>query len=584
MASDMTDPPRETFAKVWPSRNGARSADLRAGLSIDANGRYGMNLPEPTPQGTPYGRLAAHVAGMLDRYVPPREVLLLGPGPISSRRFSRRRQLAIALAATLAGIWLVGASIDNVVRHCIAYKMAAELARLRATTQADAAERAQLARLAGDLAGRHAQFRAAASQTAALGGDLANLAYLLEHADPPGHGDDLPTRVSGAVVTLAQAHGRQAALSAELATTQDQALSQAPQAAADHPAEGQAWLAVDRRADPSQQVALARSDWAPNWTPDRTPGWVPDWARDLQQRLLDQQAAIEREHAARVSALADAAQNEAARMQAEAARTAAEAARARAVAAREQEVTRFNADTEASRQALAQLTARTRASIEAVENIITSTGLDINHLAPLHLSDNRNDPARGRGGPFVPWTNQSPDHVTLQLEPGDGFPDIDRLQALTRVLQRMPLSRPVDKIAVSSPFGYRLDPFTGAPSMHEGIDLEGPLGTPVMATAPGVVTFSGMRAAYGGLVEIKHGDGLMTRYSHLERELVQVGDHVALHQEIGLMGSTGRSTGSHLYYEVWVNGVTQNPANFMKGKAHVLEPNQAPAVRASAGG
>ena len=132
---------------------------------------------------------------------------------------------------------------------------------------------------------------------------------------------------------------------------------------------------------------------------------------------------------------------------------------------------------------------------------------------------------------------------------------------------------PVEKIVVSSPFGYRLDPFTGAPSMHEGIDLEGPLGTPIMATAPGVVTFAGTRPAYGGLVEVNHGSGLMTRYSHLERELVQVGDHVALHQEIGLMGSTGRSTGSHLYYEVWVNGATQNPANFMKGKSHVLEPN-----------
>jgi murein DD-endopeptidase MepM/ murein hydrolase activator NlpD len=318
-------------------------------------------------------------------------------------------------------------------------------------------------------------------------------------------------------------------------------------------------------------------DWVPGWVPGwkqgRAPGWVPDWAQELQQRLVDQQAAIEWEHAGRVSALADAAQDQAAREQAETARAAAEAARAGAVAARDQEVTRFNADTEASHQAVAQLTARTRASIAAVETIITSTGLDLSHLAPVRLPEIRDDPARARGGPFVPWTNQSPDHATLQLGPGEGLPDVDRLQALTRLLQRMPLSTPVEKIVVSSPFGYRLDPFTSAPSMHEGIDLEGPMGTPIMATAPGVVTFSGTRTAYGGLVEIKHGDGLMTRYSHLERELVQVGDHVALHQEIGLMGTTGRSTGSHLYYEVWVNGVTQNPANFMKGKSHVLQPD-----------
>ena len=550
---------------------------MRAGLSIDADLRYGVNTGQPIPHQTLRRRLAARVDRLLDRYVPPREVLLLGPGPILARRFSRQRQIAIAMTAALAAIWLVGASIDVVLRHYAASRMGRELARLRATTQADAADRARLAWLAGDLAGRHVQFRAAAGEAAALGGDLARLDYLLEHPDPPGRNGDLPSRVSSAVVTLAQAHGRQAALSVELAVTQ----GQAPPAAADRPPTDQAWLAVDRRAGPAQPVASPQPDSVPDlapgsvpdWKQGRAPGWVPDWAQALQQRLLDQQAAIEWEHAGRVSALADAAQHEAAREQAETARAAAEAARAGAVAARDQDVTRFNADTAASHQAVAQLTARTRASIAAVETIITSTGLDLNHLAPVRLPENHDDPARARGGPFVPWTNQPPDHATLQLGPGEGLPDIDRLQALTRVLQRMPLSTPVEKIVVSSPFGYRLDPFTGAPSVHEGIDLEGPLGTPIMAAAPGVVTFSGTRPAYGGLVEIKHGDGLMTRYSHLERELVQVGDHVALHQEIGLMGTTGRSTGSHLYYEVWVNGVTQNPANFMKGKSHVLEPD-----------
>jgi murein DD-endopeptidase MepM/ murein hydrolase activator NlpD len=564
----MTDPPKETSAKIRASRDGARSADMRTGLCIDANGRYGVKTPPPTPQQTPHRRLLGRLSKILDRYVPAREVLFLGPGPIRSRRFSRRRQIAVAIAAALTGLWLVSASIENVLRYYATNKMGRELARLRATTQADAAERAQLARLAGDLAERHAQFRAAATQTVALGGDLEQLAYLLEHADPPGHNDDLPLRVSSAVVALAQAHGRQAALSAELATTQGQ-----PPGPADRSSDGQTSPVVDRQADTLQPGAAAVPDWVPNWISDRTPGWVPDWARELHQRVLDQQAAIEREHAARVIALADASQDEAARTQAEAARAVAEIARAGAEAARDQEATRFNADTEASRQALALLTAQTRTSIAVVENIITSTGLDITHLAPAHLLENRDDPARGRGGPFVPWTSLPPDHTALQLGSGDGFPDIDRLQALTRVLQRMPLSTPVEKIVVSSPFGYRLDPFTGAPSMHEGIDLEGPLGTPIMATAPGVVTFAGTRPAYGGLVEVNHGSGLMTRYSHLERELVQVGDHVALHQEIGLMGTTGRSTGSHLYYEVWVNGVTQNPANFMQGKSHVLEPN-----------
>jgi murein DD-endopeptidase MepM/ murein hydrolase activator NlpD len=576
----MTDPPRETTAKVRPSRDGAREAELRTRRGVNTGGRLdattGRPSPShPVPQQLPRLGFRARVRKLLNRYVPAREVLFLGPGPIMSRRFSPRRQIAIGLTGTLVAVWLLGASVDVVVRHYVADRMGRELARLRATTQADAAEFARLARVAGDLAKRHAQFRAAANDSVALGGDLARLAYLLEHANAPGGSDDLVTRVSNAVAALAQAHGRQASLSIELAVTQNEAPPPAAAPPADgqaRPADGQSLLAVDRPAEASQAVAAAEPGWTPDWRADPAPGWAPDWAQELQQRLADQKTTIVREHAGQVSALADAAQAEAARQAADTARQAAETARATAVAARELEVTRFNAETEASRQVVADLTARTRESIQQVEAVITSTGLNLNHLAPVHLPDSHDDPARPRGGPFVPWTNPPPDHTSLQLGPGEGLPDIDRLQALTGLLQRMPLSIPVDRIVVSSPYGYRLDPFTGAPSMHEGIDLEGAAGTPILATAPGVVTFSGTRPAYGGLVEIKHGSGLMTRYSHLERELVQAGDHVALHQEIGLMGTTGRSTGVHLYYEVWVNGVTQNPANFMKGKSHVLEP------------
>src|SRR5277367_6523488 len=216
----MTDPPRETSAKVWLSRDGAREAGQRTPPGIDAGCRRGATIGRPVapriaPQ-IPRLGLRARVRKLLDRHVPAREVLLLGPGPIMSRRFSPRRQVAIGLTAAVVGIWLVGASVDVAVRHYVAHRMWRELAQLRATTQADAAEFARLARVAGDLARRHAQFRAASNDTAALGGDLARLDYLLEHANASGGSDDLVTRVSSAVAALAQAHGRQSALSIEL--------------------------------------------------------------------------------------------------------------------------------------------------------------------------------------------------------------------------------------------------------------------------------------------------------------------------------------------------------------------------------
>jgi murein DD-endopeptidase MepM/ murein hydrolase activator NlpD len=500
-------------------------------------------------------------------------VLFLGPGPVSARRFSQRRQIAIAMAAAMACLWVVGGSIDFVLRHHAVSKMSRELVRLRATTLADAADRERSAGLRGDLDWHRAQARTAATETAALGSDLTNLAFLLEHPDLPGHDGDLPSRMSSAVAALAQAHGRQAALTVELASPQ----GQAPPRAADPHTDSKPGLTMDRHTSvsrpaapsqptsPAQSATLAVPDWVPNWQPGQT----PDWASQIQQRLVDQEVAIDRALAERTSLLAKGAQTESDLARSETQRAGAEAGRVGAVADRDQALVRFNADTEANRRAMAQLTERTRASIDEVDKIVASTGLDLNHLAPVHLPDHHDDPTRPRGGPFVPWTNPAPDHATLQLAPGDALPDFERLQALARVLQRVPLSAPLRMVQVTSPFGYRLDPFTGAQSLHEGLDLEGSRDTPIMATAAGVVAFVGVRTDYGNMVELDHGSGLVTRYAHLDRALVQVGEHVALHQEIALMGATGRATGVHLHYEVRVDGVARNPVNFMKAKTYV---------------
>jgi len=116
----------------------------------------------------------------------------------------------------------------------------------------------------------------------------------------------------------------------------------------------------------------------------------------------------------------------------------------------------------------------------------------------------------------------------------------------------------------SSSFGYRSDPFTGGAAFHAGIDFPGPMGSPIYAAAPGRVSFVGRRAGYGNLVEISHGNGLTTRYAHLSRFTTQVGAKVDGGTQIAAMGSTGRSTGSHLHFEVRVNGRAVNPRPFLQ--------------------
>ena len=135
----------------------------------------------------------------------------------------------------------------------------------------------------------------------------------------------------------------------------------------------------------------------------------------------------------------------------------------------------------------------------------------------------------------------------------------------TRESQSVPTGSPLqDLYQVSSPYGYRLDPFTNVNSLHEGVDLSGEVNSRIFTTADGVVTQSGQVGGYGFLIEIKHDNGLMTRYGHVSKLFVQVGDVVKKGQLIGLVGSTGRSTGNHLHYEVLFGGQSIDPQKLMK--------------------
>lgn len=149
--------------------------------------------------------------------------------------------------------------------------------------------------------------------------------------------------------------------------------------------------------------------------------------------------------------------------------------------------------------------------------------------------------------------------------------DMSDMRSLGAAAQKLPFYRPTNNPALSSSYGVRFDPFTHRPAFHSGLDFPGAFYTPIMATAPGVISFTGVRSGYGNTVEIDHGGGFKTRYAHLAAIGVHVGERVAIGTRVGSMGSTGRSTGPHLHYEVWVNGKAQNPNRFLKAGEYVQQ-------------
>jgi murein DD-endopeptidase MepM/ murein hydrolase activator NlpD len=181
----------------------------------------------------------------------------------------------------------------------------------------------------------------------------------------------------------------------------------------------------------------------------------------------------------------------------------------------------------------------------------------------------------GEGGPEIPL-----DQVRIEGVSDPGFTHaylsaaavLDQLNGLSTAMDHVPLIAPVSarNFEESSGFGPRIDPFTGRYAFHPGVDFAGPWGSMVYATAPGTVVFAGPRGGYGNLVEIDHGYGIHTRYGHLSAITVQVGARIAKGQGLGRVGSTGRSTGSHVHYEVWYDDVVKNPSNFLEAGRHVF--------------
>ena len=207
---------------------------------------------------------------------------------------------------------------------------------------------------------------------------------------------------------------------------------------------------------------------------------------------------------------------------------------------------------------LKQAVARRTGKVEAA---IRSFGLNPARLVRQSRS--------AQGGPFIPYKGAKDDALDSQFAELDSA--LHRLDILENSLLAIPSGQPTSVVMLSSRFGYRRDPFNGRGAFHSGLDFRGAYGQPILAAANGKVTYAGQRSGYGKVIEVTHGHGMMTRYAHLSGFNAKAGQKVGRGEQIGRMGSTGRSTGTHLHFEVRMNGQPINPRRFLEAKADVLE-------------
>ncbi len=201
------------------------------------------------------------------------------------------------------------------------------------------------------------------------------------------------------------------------------------------------------------------------------------------------------------------------------------------------------------------LTTGASETADAIQTILRRTGFDVAEGAAPE-----NDSDTAMGGPFVE-----------PLDTNDPFEDsindldiaLERLDAARRTARKLPFGNPSPQSSITSRFGNRTDPFLGRLALHAGIDFRATTGTRIRSTGAGTVVVAGRNGGYGNMVEIDHGNGLTTRYAHLSRVLVKVGDHVEAADPVGLSGTTGRSTGPHLHYEVRRDGKAIDPMRFL---------------------
>jgi len=212
------------------------------------------------------------------------------------------------------------------------------------------------------------------------------------------------------------------------------------------------------------------------------------------------------------------------------------------------------------------LNALTVDDIEDFERIIDMTGLNVDGL----LAKVENEQSLGKGGPFVALAGGlANDSLAGAVQGLDS--QLTRLEALKGALQAIPLISPVDTYRIASKFGKRRDPLTKKWGLHAGVDLANRNKTMIYSAAPGVVVKAGWSGRYGRMIEIEHGYGIRTRYGHLRKILIKKGQTVRHREKIALLGSSGRSTGPHLHYEIHYGNIAMDPMNFIQAGKHVFK-------------
>lgn len=209
---------------------------------------------------------------------------------------------------------------------------------------------------------------------------------------------------------------------------------------------------------------------------------------------------------------------------------------------------------------------------------LDALGARLAKLTGMKPEEFRFDQPPAQGGPLVTFSGQEMSVNSLEQQLNRLTQAVndrgDKLLALETMLLQNQLSRkllpsisPVTQGFYSSNFGWRPDPFTGRSAMHEGVDFMVEAGTAILASAGGVVAYADLHPQYGNMVEIDHGNDIVTRYAHASRLLVKVGQVVRRGERVAEVGSTGRSTGNHLHFEVRYKGVAQNPVRFLQKSA-----------------
>ena len=472
--------------------------------------------------------MVAKLAKWGARLFPERQILIRTEGRISYMTLTRRAQVAAATGAFLSVV-VVGVLVARYVHygHVISAKQA-QVAKAELSNQE---LRHQLSELQAQLATASAEIDGTQYRLDVIGSEYGTL---------QGSLTDTEQALKGVADARAQLIAERDDLLSQLQSAQDDANSKA-----------------DIAAQLAQNLAKNKTELSQTEAQRRTLN-----AR-IQQLEKDVQASNER--ASAFKAAFDNTQTKLQQISSEREHLMAE--RERLAAERDAlkqklqsvEARISKADTNTS-ESVAALPTPSREKVNGVfgnlESMVAATGLNVeNFIARL------GGPAKGEGGPYIALG--APNQVSAQDQAA-------REETLRKLLKTLPLASPLGQYQLESTFGARVDPINHRQGFHPGVDLAAAFRSPVYSTAPGVVTFAGPRDTYGKFVEIDHGNGIVTHYAHLHRVTVSRGQRVGAHQEVGELGSTGRSTGPHLHYEVVVDGEPLDPEKFLEvGKSVV---------------